>query len=163
MISHIYFDWSGTLAYSGSKPILEKGTIAQKRATLYPDALFILQYLHKKGYKIGIISNTKRDPKLLRKALKEIGVDKFLNGAIVFSNDDDIQTRKPYEEIFKKAMRKDGAKPQTSLMIGNDYEVDVIGAKEVGMQTVFVDRQKPCMLGDENVHIHSLRELMYYL
>jgi hypothetical protein len=29
-----------------------------------------------------------------------------LNGAIVFSNDEDIQTKKPYEEIFKKAMKK---------------------------------------------------------
>jgi FMN phosphatase YigB (HAD superfamily) len=48
-------------------------------------------------------------------------------------------------------------------MIGNNYEKDIIGAKDVGMNTVFVDRQKPCMLGDENVHVHSLRELMYYL
>lgn len=163
MIKHIYFDWSGTLAHSGSKTILENGTLSQKKATLYPDTLFILQYLYKKGYSIGIISNTKKDIPLLQKGLNEIGVDKFLNGAIVFSNNKDIKTKKPYEEIFIKAMEKDGAKPETSLMIGNDYEKDIIGAKEVGMNTVFVDRQQPCMLGDEKFHIHNLRELIYYL
>ena len=100
---------------------------------------------------------------LLRNAFKEIVIDKYLNGAVVFSNDADIQTKKPYEEIFIKAMKKDGAKPQSSLMVGNNYEKDIIGAKEVGMNTIFVDREKPCMLGDENVHVHNLHELMYYL
>ncbi|MCD4697322.1 MAG: HAD-IA family hydrolase, partial [Bacteroidales bacterium] len=44
--------------------------------------------------------------------------------------------KKPSEKIFYFALSKAGAKLNESLMIGDDYDVDVLGAKNVGMDQV---------------------------
>lgn len=45
--------------------------------------------------------------------------------------------KKPDPRIFRYAMTLSGARPETSLMIGDNYEADIRGASAVGMNTVF--------------------------
>ena len=43
---------------------------------------------------------------------------------------------KPEREIFEYALTKAGAKVRDSIMIGDSLEVDIAGAKAVGMDTI---------------------------
>ena len=58
-ITHIYFDWSGTLAKSKSKQtFLYSPSVEEKRATILPGTVKLLKYLTERGYTLGIISNS---------------------------------------------------------------------------------------------------------
>ena len=47
MITHIYFDWSGTRARSGSKDIITSNfNVHEKLATLFPDTIAVLKLLN---------------------------------------------------------------------------------------------------------------------
>jgi putative hydrolase of the HAD superfamily len=50
---------------------------------------------------------------------------------------DDTGERKPAPGPFKKVLNKLGVKASEALMIGDWAERDVVGAKQVGMKTVF--------------------------
>jgi putative hydrolase of the HAD superfamily len=46
---------------------------------------------------------------------------------------------KPQKEIFEFAMQKTGAQKEKSIMIGDSIEVDIIGARNAGIDQVFVN------------------------
>jgi len=46
---------------------------------------------------------------------------------------------KPNKEIFEYAFRKTRANPATSIMIGDTLDVDILGAKNAGIDQVFVN------------------------
>ena len=47
--------------------------------------------------------------------------------------------KKPHRKIFEYALKTAGAKRQRSLMIGDHIEVDIIGARRVGIDQIFVN------------------------
>lgn len=49
---------------------------------------------------------------------------------------------KPNPEIFREALRRFNAKPETCIMISDDPLSDLVGAKKLGMKTVFVTSGK---------------------
>lgn len=160
MITHVYFDWSGTLARSGSKKYLINGTLQEKRATLYADTLETLQYLHSRGYKIGLISNSSKPPRLLRQAFREIGVEEYFTGAVVFANGERI-CRKPCADVFRSTLQRDKVKPQHAVMIGNDYKKDIVGGRNADMHTIHIDKSRPASLGLGRIHtLSQLRQLL---
>jgi len=134
MITNIYFDWGDTLAY----PHLKKKFIKDNNyhSILYPDALQLLQYLHKK-YKIGIITNSKVSKNDFIDSLKKSNLIQYFQGAIVFSND---ICNKPCKNIFLQALQKDNIDGNNAIMIGNNYQNDIIGAKNIGINTLYLNR-----------------------
>ena len=50
-----------------------------------------------------------------------------------------VGVKKPNPAIFNFAMELSGAKSSESIMIGDNFEADILGAKSVGMETVFCD------------------------
>ena len=140
MITHIYFDWSGTLACSGSKDIITSNcNLADKLATLYPDTISILNLLNNLGYKIGIISNSGKSTNTMLNVLNELGIRHLFNCSIIFTNGKKIG-KKPCKSIFNYALTMDTVNPDNAIMVGNDYEKDILGARSVGMKAVFIDR-----------------------
>src|SRR5690606_38016236 len=47
---------------------------------------------------------------------------------------------KPHPEIFRVALDQGGVGPSESVMVGDSWEVDVIGAVHVGLPAVWFDR-----------------------
>ena len=157
MITHIYFDWSGTLARSGSKIILVSDcSPREKRATLFADSIPVLKKLVRAGYTIGIISNSKKSPQKMIQAFREIGIYDLLRGSIIITNGTNI-CRKPCKSVFSSAIEMDNIKPQNAVMVGNDYKKDVLGARNAGLHAVYLDR-----IGDgpeTKNQIRGMREL----
>lgn len=165
MIRNIYFDWGGTLAYSRRRDeFVNSECKEEKLSILYEDVVYILEYLKEKGYKMGIISNTRRDKKKFLNSLRETGLMTYFEGAIILSGEDD-RYKKPNKEIFNDALTKDGIKGECAAMIGNNYYKDVIGGLEMNMYTVYVERNEEKEENEEKkykIKIKKLKELKNY-
>jgi HAD superfamily hydrolase (TIGR01662 family) len=158
-VTHIYFDWSGTLAKSGSKKYLMDGSLAEKRATLYADTLDTLEYLKSRGYKIGLISNTSKPAQKLLAAFRDIGVAQYFNASVLFNGS--RMCRKPCAEIFEHVLQRDKVVPQHAVMIGNDYKKDIVGAKGVGMHTIHIDKSRRAAASGTRIHsISQLKQIL---
>lgn len=53
-------------------------------------------------------------------------------------NSEDAGYRKPHKGIFEYALQQAGASGEHSLMIGDDWDADIIGARDFGMDQVFI-------------------------
>ena len=53
-------------------------------------------------------------------------------------NSEDVGVRKPHPQIFEYALQLTGAVKEESLMIGDDWEADILGARNFGMDQVFL-------------------------
>lgn len=128
-ITHIYFDWSGTLAKSGSKYTFIYGkTRAEKCGTLVPGIKEFLAKLAKMGYILGIISNSSKPRDLFLRSLEECGLRKFFKGAIVFSDQRGL-CKKPCADIFQYALKIDKIGPENAMMVGDKLSTDILGAR----------------------------------
>ena len=159
-ITHIYFDWASTLAYSKMRNIfLYSKTIEDKLSVLYQDTEYILKYLTSKGYILGIISNTSKDKNTFLESLADTKLLNYFKGAIILSNG---QYKKPCKEIFNDALTIDCITPEKAVMVGNNYYKDIVGAFNVNMFTVYIDREKIIHEPIYNIKIDELNELINY-
>jgi len=117
--------------------ILSSGVIAYRRAreaalVPYPHVYMTLMELMKMQLKLAVVSDAPAREAWLR--LCYLNLHHIFDVVVTF---DDSGERKPAPGPFKKALEKLGVKPAESLMIGDWAERDMIGAKQVGMKTVF--------------------------
>jgi putative hydrolase of the HAD superfamily len=127
--------------------------ISPDQQHIFPFAHETLKDLKNEGFRLHIITN----------GFKEVQYRKLTNcnflpyfDVIVCS--EEVGKTKPAPEVFHHAMRLANASPSKSVMIGDDLQVDVIGASNAGMHAVFFDPEKKARKKKEN-HIHCLSEL----
>jgi len=100
-------------------------------------ALTVLSSVRDMGLKIGLISNTGMTPGVaFRKFLEQHGMLKYFD-VLTFS--DEVQLAKPAEEIFLMTLRELAAAPGESIHIGDHVVNDVVGAKQSGMKTIWIE------------------------
>ena len=93
----------------------------------------LLDALHDRGLRTGLVSNA-WDPRwLLERDLEEMGLLARLD-AVVFSSD--VGVRKPRPEIFYRALDELGVDPSRAVFVGDRLEADIKGAADLGMTTV---------------------------
>lgn len=111
-------------------------TIAQQ-PLLENGAIEILDYAKQKGYKLHIITNGFKE--IQYKKMQSSGITGYF-GKIFVS--EDVKVPKPGREIFEYAIKSTNAKKQQSLMIGDDWEADIVGAQNFGIDSVFLGDAK---------------------
>lgn len=117
--------------------ILANGIVAYRRARAgvlvsYPHVNMALLKLARMGLRLAVISDAPRLQAWLR--LVQLGVDGFFDTVVTF---DDTGRRKPAPEPFQKALELLGVAAIDCVMVGDWAERDIVGAKEIGMHTVF--------------------------
>lgn len=118
--------------------ILSAGIIAYRRAreaalSPYPHVTATLMKLVKSGIKLAVVSDAPTREAWLR--LCYINFHHIFDAVVTF---DDTGERKPSPKPFTLALEKLGnIPPENALMIGDWAERDMVGAKNVGMQTAF--------------------------
>lgn len=118
---------------------LVMGLIARMREfkmtlVLYDDVVPTLSDLKNRGLIRGLISNVDRD---LNSLLKDTGLIPLLDVAVTSQ---DAGVNKPNPEIFWKTLRRAGVKAAEAIYVGDQYQIDVIGANKVGMKGILLDR-----------------------
>jgi len=98
---------------------------------LISGALELLDYLKPK-YSLHIITNGFIEAQ--QSKLDNTGLSNYFHQVIV---SDGFGYRKPDKRIFHHALKKAGALSENSLMIGDDYGPDILGAKGVGMDQAY--------------------------
>lgn len=111
---------------------------------LLPFTLEMLTYLHHKGYQLHILTNGFEESQKLK--LEYSGILHFFKNIIT---SDCTGFTKPNPIIFNHALTISNATPQNSIMIGDSFDADILGARSLGMQTVFYNPKK-------NIPIHSV-------
>ncbi|ULQ56134.1 YjjG family noncanonical pyrimidine nucleotidase [Flavihumibacter rivuli] len=124
------------------------------RTILFPYALEILGYLADKGYALHLITNGFEETQ--HKKLKYSGLEKFFGKVITSEGSNSL---KPHREIFEYAFRETGADPGTSIMVGDNLEVDIQGAMNAGMDQVFVNHINEVPAIRPTYTVYSLKEL----
>lgn len=82
-------------------------------------------------FQLHILSNGYYDIQLRK--MQSAGIDHFFEQVIT---NDRANARKPEPAIFYYAMQQSNATLSTSLMIGDTFEADIVGAKAAGMDVV---------------------------
>jgi putative hydrolase of the HAD superfamily len=92
----------------------------------------------KKNFKLGIISNGLK----IKQWEKLVGlrIHHFFE-AVVTS--EECGCEKPAPEIFLAALKALNVAPAESVMVGDNFEIDIEGAKTMGMQTVWLKKTAP--------------------
>ena len=109
---------------------------------LFDGVIDVLNYLKNKNYKLFIITNGFRD--VQNNKMVSSGLSPFFTKIFI---SEDIKTPKPGREIFEYAVKSANAKKSKSIMIGDDWDVDVLGALNFGMDAIHY-------LNDEDQKIH---------
>lgn len=119
---------------------------------LVEGAIDILQYLKSKRYRLFIITNGFKE--VQHRKLENTGLKSFFNKVFI---SEEVKTPKPGREIFEYAIKSTNAKKSESLMIGDDWDVDVIGALNFGIDAVyFTKADKDFFKKNENNNISGL-------
>lgn len=100
----------------------------------FPDAEETLRILSEKGFKIGLISNA-TSGSLIRRIIMRNDLAKWFDIMITSA---DVRFRKPRPEIFNIVIDKWNIPAQEIVMIGDELETDILGAKNVGMKSILV-------------------------
>ena len=95
---------------------------------LYDDVLPVMKALKEKGLVLGLISNM---------YLGRAGLDPFLN---VVVTPKDVGASKPDPLIFRAALKRAGVAAKAAVYVGDQYELDVVGARKVGVRPILIDR-----------------------
>lgn len=132
-------------------------TISPRKVNLYPHTLEILEYLYP-DYQMHIITNGFQEVQNVK--LEASGMDQYFKTLITSEK---AGVKKPDPAIFEYALEKTGATPGNSLMIGDDYEVDILGAESIGMDQVFFDPEQKSQENGSTYRISSLAELKNFL
>jgi len=120
---------------------------------LFPYAREILVYLYPK-YPLYIITNGFEEVQFGK--LKNSGLDRYFSSVIT---SEEAGVKKPASDIFLFALRKVNAEVSESLMIGDDLEVDIGGARKVGMDQLFVNHNSIAHPDPATFEVATLREI----
>ena len=97
---------------------------------LMDGAIEILEYLKPK-YRLFIITNGFRE--VQDKKLKNSNIKRYFEAIY---DSESVGVKKPDPKIFEYALKDSGSNPQESLMVGDNYEADVLGAKKLRINTL---------------------------
>lgn len=99
---------------------------------LFDGVIDVLNYLLEKKYKLHIITNGFEEVQYLK--LKNSNIDNYFD---TITTSEEVGVKKPNPLVFKTALKKANTTPAKSVMIGDTFEADILGAEAVGMQTLF--------------------------
>lgn len=100
---------------------------------LYAGAKELLRQLRERGRGVYLLSNAQRI--FTGQELRYLQIDGFFDGILISS---DHGVKKPDERFFRILLEKYRIEPENALMIGNDLDSDIAGAKRVGMDTFYI-------------------------
>ena len=156
--------FSDTLNYFGIKNELLSEQIATqytnnspKRTILVEGAFSLLDYLEAK-YPLHIITNGFEE--VQRVKLNNCQLSRYFE---TFTSSEEVGVTKPHPSIFSKALSKANANKKNSVYIGDDLLVDIKGAADFGMHSIYYNPNKKQHTLDILGDVTQLKEIQSIL
>ena len=116
------------------------------------DVVPALRRLRASGRKLVVVSNANGR---MRAALDRVGIGPHVD-LVIDSHEEGVE--KPDPRIFLNALARAGARPETTLHVGDLFHTDVVGARGAGLRAVLLDVAD--LYGDHDCErVRSLGEL----
>lgn len=128
--------------------------ILPTKTNLFDYTREILEYLKNKGYYLHLITNGFENIQFNK--LKNTNLTSYFTHVITSEASNSL---KPKKEIFDYALQKANATTKDSIMIGDNIEADILGAKNAGLDTIFVNHLSKDNLPQANYTIFHLQQL----
>jgi len=103
---------------------------------LFPETLETLKKLQIKGYKMHIITNGFKE--VQAKKITNCNLNNFFDKIFI---SEEIKSAKPHREIFEYALKSTNSKKKKSIMIGDSWETDILGARNYGIDQIMILKQ----------------------
>lgn len=123
---------------------------------LFIGTIEILDYLHSK-YKLHIITNGFEEVQHLK--LQNSGIQQYFK---TVTSAEKVGVKKPHPVIFETALKNASVDPKNTMMIGDSFEADILGAEKVGMNTLFFNYRKE-ILENSHLAIEEISEIKNHL
>ncbi len=125
-----------------------------QQTILLPHAIETLAYLHAK-YPLYIISNGFKEVQDTK--MRRSGVMPYIQKVFLSDN---IGYTKPNPKIFEYVLQATGAKANQSIMIGDNYDADIVGAMNSGIDQIYFNPNGHPIVGEKPTYqIASLAEI----
>ena len=139
-----------------AKILLRMKNIAWKFVA-FEDAVPTLIQLKKLGLKLGLISNVDKN---IDDVYQSLGFLQHLDFTVT-SNEAGCD--KPDPRIFMVALEKAGVNPDEAIYVGDQYHLDIVGARNAGITPLLIDRYDWFDDIDDCPRIKNLPEIIDYL
>ena len=110
--------------------------LSPKMTALFPGAIDVLKYLQKK-YALHLITNGFAEVQWVK--IENSGLKPFFEHIII---SEEVGTQKPDKEIFEIAMDRAFTHADECIMIGDNYNTDIVGARNAGIDQIFFNPKK---------------------
>jgi len=128
-----------------------------KHSILIDGTLEVLDYLKSRNYSMHIITNGFKEVQL--KKMENSGLSRYFDKIFI---SEIIKAPKPALEIFEYALKSTNSKKNKTLMIGDSWEVDVIGAMKAGIDQVhYYPNAKKTFTSEEKNQINTQKTKTY--
>ena len=119
----------------------------------------LVDYLRRQGYRLHMCSNGFHEVQY--KKLRACGLHDHFDTIIL---SEDAGYNKPAPEYFNYALQQSGAKREATLMIGDNFNTDILGAKRAGLATAYFNRYPDYPAPEPvDVEVTSLLQLKDFL
>ena len=93
-------------------------------------------------------------------AYRELGLTSYLDFVV---NSQEVGANKPEPPIFLAALEKAGVEASEAVHVGDQYALDVLGARGVGISPVLIDRYDIEPEVSDCPRVRTLPELVQYI
>ena len=119
----------------------------------FDDTIEALSDLRSEGFKLGLISNLRRD---MANLTEKLGLSSLIDICITSA---DVGVEKPNPAIFKAALDSAKISADQAIHVGDQHKSDVLGAKGAGMHAILLDREGYSVDVDDCPVVQSLTDI----
>jgi len=135
-VKFLLFDWGDTLMVD--YPDCCGAMVTWDVVSPMPEVTETLPEIAK-HFPCAVASNAvESNAELMKRAFRRIQIDNYFS---LFITSKELGAVKPERDFFERIANTLHLETTQMCMIGNDYNKDIVGAKNVGMKTVLVTRQ----------------------
>lgn len=130
---------------------------SKTRFVLFDDVLATLKKLKQRQLILGLITNATKDA---ISGQRNLGLESYLNFTVT---SEEAKADKPAPAIFQLALEKAGVTSSEAVHVGDQYDIDILGARDSGIKPVLIDRYDLYPEVSDCPRIRTLPELLSHL
>ena len=104
------------------------------RFALFDDVVPTMKTLKERNLILGLLTNATKD---MISVYRELGLEPYID---IVVTSEEVGNDKPRPPIFLEALERAGVNASEAIHVGDQYQVDIVGARGVGISPILLDR-----------------------